>query len=147
MENNSNPKLTPFAKELRRNMTEAERKLWYQFLKQLPVTVNRQKVIGNYIVDFYIHSSKIVIELDGEQHGEPENLARDAVRDQWLREQGLTVLRYSNYDVYRYFEDVCQDILRNLPEMLHDRMEGRTGRGEAFASSNTYTGNIIDNAK
>ena len=117
MENNSNPKLTPLAKELRRKMTEAERKLWYQFLKQLPVTVNRQKVIGNYIVDFYIHSSKIVIELDGEQHGKPENLARDAVRDQWLREQGLTVLRYSNYDVYRNFEDVCQDILRNLPEM------------------------------
>ncbi len=117
MKNNSNPKLTPLAKELRRNMTEAERKLWYQFLKQLPVTVNRQKVIGNYIVDFYIHSSKLVIELDGEQHGEPENLARDAARDQWLREQGLTVLRYSNYDVFRYFEGVCQDILSHLPEM------------------------------
>ncbi len=86
MENNSNPKLTPLAKELRRNMTEAERKLWYQFLKQLPLTVNRQKVMGNYIEDFYIHSSKLVIELDGEQHGEPENLVKDGVRDQWLRE-------------------------------------------------------------
>ena len=113
----NNPKLTPLAKELRRNMTDAERKLWYDFLKRLPVTVNRQKVIGNYIADFYVHAAKLVIELDGEQHGEPENRAKDDVRDGWLQAQGMTVLRYSNYEVYASFEGVCRDILMHLPEM------------------------------
>ncbi len=117
MNHTSNPKLTPLAKALRRNMTDAERKLWYQFLKQLPITVNRQKVIGDYIVDFYIHAAKLVIELDGDQHGEPEGAARDATRDDWLKSQGLTVLRYSNYDVFKHFEGVCQDILAHLPEI------------------------------
>jgi len=117
MNHTSNPKLTPLAKALRRNMTDAERKLWYQFLKQLPLTVNRQKVIGNYIVDFYIHAAKLVIELDGDQHGEPEGIDKDARRDDWLRSQGLTVLRYGNYDVFRFFEGVCQDILTHLPEI------------------------------
>ena len=46
-------------------MTKEERHLWYDFLKKLPVTVNSQKVIGKYIVDFYIASSKLVVELDG----------------------------------------------------------------------------------
>ena len=51
-------------------MTPEERHLWYDFLKLLPITVNRQKAIGNYIVDFYIHSAKLVIEIDGAQHDE-----------------------------------------------------------------------------
>ena len=117
MDHTSNPNLTPLAKALRRNMTDAERKLWYQFLKQLPITVNRQKVIGDYIVVFSIHTAKLVIELDGDQHGTPEGAAKDALRDGWLRSQGLTVLRYSNFDVFKYFEGVCQDILAHLPEI------------------------------
>jgi len=68
MNKTNNSKLTGNAKTLRKNMTKEERHLWYDFLKTLPLTVNRQKVIGNYIVDFYIASSKIVIELDGSQH-------------------------------------------------------------------------------
>ena len=113
----SNKDLTPNAQALRRNMTDAERRLWYDFLKHIPLTVNRQKVIGRYIVDFYIHAAGLVIELDGEQHGEPEGLAKDAARDAWLREQGLTVLRYSNYEVKTSLEGVCQDILAHLPDM------------------------------
>ena len=113
----SNKDLTPYAKALRRNMTDAERRLWYDFLKHIPLTVNRQKVIGRYIVDFYIHAAGLVIELDGDQHGEPEGMAKDALRDAWLREQGLTVLRYSNYEVKTSLEGVCQDILAHLPDM------------------------------
>ena len=113
----SNKDLTPFAKTLRRNMTDEERRLWYNFLKRIPLTVNRQKVIGRYIVDFYVHSARLVIELDGDQHGEPEGMAKDTLRDAWLRDQGLTVLRYSNYAVKTSFEGVCQDILAHLPEM------------------------------
>ena len=115
MQNLSNSHLTPFAKSLRRNMTKEERKLWYNFLKLFPVTVNRQKVIGNSIVDFCIYSAKLVIELDGDQHGEPEGLAKDADRDAWLAEQGFTVLRYGNFAINTAFEEVCRDILAHLP--------------------------------
>ncbi|MBR3996280.1 MAG: DUF559 domain-containing protein [Clostridia bacterium] len=68
MNKTNNAKLTGNAKALRKNMTKEERHLWYDFLKSLPVTVNRQKVSGNYTVDSYIATAKIVIELDGSQH-------------------------------------------------------------------------------
>ena len=110
----ANPKLTAFAKELRKNMTRQERHLWYDFLKTLPMTVHRQKVIGPYIVDFYIAGKKLVIELDGFQHYSIPGKQADAVRDGYLREQGLTVLRYSNSDVDRDFPGVCGDILAHL---------------------------------
>lgn len=110
----ANPKLTAFAKELRKNMTRQERHLWYDFLKTLPMTVHRQKVIGPYIVDFYIAGKKLVIELDGSQHYSIPGKQADAVRDGYLREQGLTVLRYSNSDVVRDFPGVCGDILAHL---------------------------------
>ena len=110
----ANPKLTAFAKELRKNMTRQERHLWYDFLKTLPLTVHRQKVIGPYIVDFYIAGKKLVIELDGSQHYCIPGKQADAVRDGYLREQGLTVLRYSNSDVDRDFPGVCGDILAHL---------------------------------
>lgn len=110
----ANPKLTAFAKELRKNMTRQERHLWYDFLKTLPMTVHRQKVIGPYIADFYIAGKKLVIELDGSQHYSIPGKQADAVRDGYLREQGLTVLRYSNSDVDRDFPGVCGDILAHL---------------------------------
>ena len=110
----NNPELRKNAQELRRGMTKEERRLWYDFLKQLPVTVNRQKVIGHYIVDFYCASAKLVIELDGSQHYEEEGAASDRERDQVLNEMGISVVRYSNHDVNRNFEGVCKDILRRI---------------------------------
>ena len=95
-------------------MTKQERHLWYDFLKSLPVMVHRQKVIGSYIVDFYIASGKLVIEVDGSQHYEDPGRRSDAVRDEFLRQQGLRVLRYSNADVDRRFSAVCEDILNHL---------------------------------
>ena len=109
-----NKKLVPFAKDLRNNMTDAERKLWYLFLKRLPLTVNRQKNIGNYIIDFYIHSHKLAIEIDGRQHKLPEHKMSDAHRDKELAALGITVLRYANRDINRNFRAVCEDILRHL---------------------------------
>ena len=114
MKKANNSKLTANARALRRNMTREERHLWYDFLKDLPVMVHRQKVIGNYIVDFYIAEAKLVIELDGWQHYEDLGKAADAVRDAYLRSLGLTVLRYSNADVNYRFENVCTDILQQL---------------------------------
>lgn len=93
-------------------MTKEERHLWYDFLRQLPVTFNRQKVIGPYIADFYCGSAKLVIELDGSQHYEENGIASDAERDNYLASLGLRVLRYSNADVNHNFNGVCEDILK-----------------------------------
>ena len=116
----SNSKLTGNAKVLRKNMTKEERHLWYDFLKTLPDTVKRQKIIDKYIVDFYIASSKIVIELDGTQHYEDEHMKKDVERDDFLEQLGIRVLRYSNLDINNHFEEVCQDILNNIDREVID---------------------------
>ena len=114
MNQTNNPKLRKNAQKLRREMTKEERRLWYDFLKQLPLTVNRQKVIGRYIVDFYCASAKLVIELDGSQHYESEGTTSDQERDYALNQLGITVVRYSNSDINRNFDGVCADLLRRL---------------------------------
>ena len=95
-------------------MTREERHLWYDFLKELPLMVHRQKVIGDYIVDFYIADAKIGIELDGSQHYEESGMQKDVIRDVYLASKGLQVLRYTNLDIKRNFQGVCQDILAHL---------------------------------
>ena len=110
MNSTYNKKLASNAKTLRKNMTKEERHLWYDFLKALPVMVHRQKVIGNYIVDFYIAERKIVIELDGSQHYEPEEQEYDARRTAYLSSVGIQVLRFSNSDVLYNLCGVCQAI-------------------------------------
>ena len=114
MNQNYNSTLTANSRILRKNMTKEERHLWFDFLKALPVTVKRQKVIGKYIIDFYIASSKIVIELDGSQHYEDVNIKNDKERDDYLKEQGIKVLRYSILDVNANFDAVCSDILNHI---------------------------------
>ena len=109
-----NKKLTGNSKRLRREMTKEERHLWYDFLKTLPLTVHRQKIINSYIVDFYIASEKIVIELDGSQHYEDKEKTKDEIRDQYLRSIGCRILRYSNYEINKQFREVCQDIYNHL---------------------------------
>ena len=116
MNRRSNPKLTGKAQQLRKNMTREERHLWYDFLKQLPVTFNRQKVIGRYIVDFYCAEAKLVIELDGSQHFEDVGAKADKERDAYLRSLGLSVLRYPNSAIWGNFEGVCEDILNRLSD-------------------------------
>ena len=110
----SNKKLTGLSKILRRNMTKEEKHLWYDFLKKLPQTIHRQKVIGKYIVDFYCAEAKLVIELDGSQHSTKSGAEDDFLRDEYLNDLGITVLRYSNIDVFENFEGVCSDINRKI---------------------------------
>ena len=114
MNTKSNPVLRSNAQALRRGMTREEKHLWYDFLKGLPVTVNRQKVIGRYIVDFYCAKAGLVIVLDGSQHYDPEGRATDSQRDALLSAQGLKVLRFSNLDVNQNFKGVCEEILKHL---------------------------------
>ena len=110
MERRYNKKLKPNARTLRKNMTKEERHLWYDFLKQLPITVHRQKVIGQYIVDFYIAEAKLVIELDGSQHFEPESLEKDRARTAYLKSCGMNVIRIPNNQVNENFRGVCEYI-------------------------------------
>ena len=89
-----NKKLTNNARVLRKQMTKEEAHLWYQFLCRYPLCFRRQYVIGNYITDFYCHQAKLVVELDGSQHCEPEETAYDIKRTAYLQSQGLHVLRF-----------------------------------------------------
>ena len=114
MNETNNPKLKTLSQNLRKGMTKEERHLWYDFLKDLPVTFNRQKVIGNYIADFYCASSKLIIELDGSQHYEYKGIISDRKRDAFFNKLGIRVLRYSNYEVNTNFDGVCEDILKQL---------------------------------
>jgi len=105
-----NKDLTKNAQELRRNMTKEERHLWYDFLKNYPVQFNRQKVIGNYIVDFYCHKARLIIELDGSQHFETTQLDYDHQRTDYLMSLGLIVLRIPNNEIHDNFSGVCEFI-------------------------------------
>ena len=109
-----NRSLTANARALRKNMTPEERHLWYDLLKRLPLNVRRQHNIENYIVDFYIASKKIVIEVDGIQHESEENRQSDQQRDAVLATWGITVLRYSNESIKKNFTEVSEDILNKL---------------------------------
>ena len=109
-----NEKLVDYSQKLRKYMTPQEKHLWYDFLKRLPLTVKRQKIVNGYILDFYISSAHIAIELDGSQHHTPENLEADKKRDEDLRFRGIRVLRYSNSDIDNDFYSVCKNILSAL---------------------------------
>ena len=107
-----NQKLKQLSRNLRKNQTEEESLLWYQFLSRYPLRFRRQYIIGNYIVDFYCHAARLVVELDGSQHYEAEEQKRDATRTAYLEKQGVYVLRFSNYDVKSSFYEVCNEIHR-----------------------------------
>ena len=116
-----NSKITILSKDLRNNMTKEERHLWFDFLQNLPVRINRQKVFDNYIVDFYCATYNLIIELDGTQHYLPEGAENDKVRDTYFSDKGIKVLRYSNADINRNFKGVCEDILANMTRVKDSR--------------------------
>ena len=115
-----NKELRTNAQNLRKNMTKEEAHLWYQCLCRAKYRFRRQYVIGNYIVDFYCHQAKLVIELDGSQHCTPEEMEYDNKRTAFLESRGLKVVRFSNLDVMRRFRNVC--------ETIYQLMEARTAQ-------------------
>ena len=98
------------AKELRKNMTPWERKLWFDFLRNYSVKFQRQKAIGNYIVDFYCAKAHLIIELDGGEHYTDEQIKKDNERTAELNKQNLSVIRICNIDVDKKFYGVCEYI-------------------------------------
>ena len=107
-------RLTKRSQQLRTNMTKEEKHLWYDYLKKLPYTVNRQKVFGSYIVDFFIAEAKVVIELDGSQHYTESGEMRDRIRDDYFEKIGINILWYTNREIHENFDGVCQDILLHI---------------------------------
>ena len=105
-----NEKLTGNARSLRKQMTKEEAHLWYQFLCRYKPRFHRQYVIGNYIVDFYCHQAKLVVEIDGGQHTYAIEKERDRVRTVYLESQGVRVLRFTNLEVKQQFYVVCNKI-------------------------------------
>jgi very-short-patch-repair endonuclease len=110
MDRKYNKDLLPFAKELRRNMTAEERHLWFDFLRTYPVKFTRQKILGRYIADFCCPQAKLVIELDGSQHYEDNEIEKDSERTKYLEQYGLKVIRIPNNEVKQNFQSVCEYI-------------------------------------
>lgn len=108
------------AKELRKNMTPWERKLWYEFLRFYPVRFQRQKAIDHYIVDFFCAKAGIALELDGGGHYTPKQAEKDALRTRILSRAGVQVIRICNMDIDQHFREVCEmidEMVRNsLPQ-------------------------------
>ena len=110
MDRKHNPALTQRARELRKNMTREEKQLWYQYLRSYPLRFLRQKVIDDYIVDFYCPKAKLVGELDGSQHFEIEAIEYDIQRTKYLESLGLLVLRVPNNEIADNFANICDYI-------------------------------------
>lgn len=110
-------KLKSRADELRKNMTQQEWNLWYFYLRNHRLKWYRQRIIDRFIVDFYCHAAKLVIEIDGKQHYTDQGIVYDTERTQVLQGYGLKVLRYTNQQLVDNFQEVCWDIERNLLTM------------------------------
>ncbi len=94
-----NKNLVPRAKELRKNMTLAEKKLWYDYLRDFKYRIHRQRPIDNFIVDFYCPQLKLVIEIDGDSHYTENAQEYDRQRTEILQGYGLKVIRFNNHEV------------------------------------------------
>ena len=113
-----NNSLLDFARILRRNMTPQEKHLWYDYLRGYPIKVYKQRIIDNFIADFYCHKARLVIELDGSQHYTIEGKSYDEARTEVLQRYGLTVIRFLNRDVDNNIEGVCYMIDKAIKENL-----------------------------
>ena len=113
-----NSKLTPFAQQLRKNMTPEERRLWYEYLNTYPYRFRRQITVGIYILDFYCAEAKLAIEIDGAQHYLPKGKQHDLCRTNYLNELGIKVLRLTNHEVIEKLQSVCTRIDKTVRERV-----------------------------
>ena len=122
MRRKHNKNLLCFARELRNNPTKEEKKLWYDFLSSYPIRFTRQKVLGQYIADFYCARAKLVIELDGSQHFTDEGLRYDQTRGEFLEEYGLEIVRIPNNEINDNFDGVCEFIDSAVKEAVRSNV-------------------------
>ena len=114
-----NPELIERSRELRKNMTPAEKKIWSNFLQRHKFIFHRQKIINHFILDFYCSKALLGIEIDGETHFSDDAMEYDKNRTAILEGYGIKVLRFSNVEVYDHFDKVCSTI----DVELHSRLE------------------------
>ncbi len=113
-------KLIPRAKELRKEATKQENRLWYDFLRGYPVRFQRQKTIDSFIADFYCRAARLVIEVDGSQHYDEQGLAYDKERSAIFAEYGVKVIRFSNMEIEKNFQEVCNAIERETKKRMQE---------------------------
>ena len=116
------------ARQLRKNMTKEEKHLWYDFLCDYQPKFRRQKIISPYIVDFYCAEAKLIIELDGSQHFELDAIEYDRERTAYLNALGLEVIRFTNGQINRDFQNVCLCIDGIVREKLSPQPPLNEGR-------------------
>jgi very-short-patch-repair endonuclease len=109
MQSHLNP-LTARAKTMRENMTSAERRMWFDCLKNFAKSFRKQRPIGRFIVDFYCAELQLVIEIDGASHDSEEASTYDQERTDFLCARGLTVMRFTNIEVMNQLAAVHQKI-------------------------------------
>ncbi|MEH1947370.1 MAG: endonuclease domain-containing protein [Nostoc sp.] len=110
-----NSKLVERAKELRKNMTPAEKKLWDEYLRNFQYRVLRQRPINHFIVDFYCSTLQTVIEIDGDSHFTDEAQDYELERTNILEGYGLKIIRFTNSQVLNDFDSVCEQIQQMIP--------------------------------
>ena len=110
----SRPPLVNRARELRRKMTPQERRLWRQLRdRQLyELKFRRQCPFGPFILDFFCYEHLLEVELDGQHHAEPAQQRADQARSEWLQQQGLRIIRFTNREVDTNLKGVLQEIAR-----------------------------------
>ena len=113
-----NRKNTVLAKNLRKMATPQENRLWYDFLSKYEVRFQRQKPVSDFIADFYCHSVKLIIEIDGSQHYTYVGESKDKYRTEVLNNLGLTVIRFTNAQIDDNFFGVCSYIDEIVKKMI-----------------------------
>ncbi|MEN6623499.1 MAG: endonuclease domain-containing protein [Smithella sp.] len=111
-----NKKLKPLARNLRKNMTEAEQLIWLKVRRKQISNCQfyRQKNIGNYIVDFYCPKRNLIVEIDGGQYYNNYGMKKDCERNKYLQTLGFTILRFSDIDVLTNIDGVIERIHEHL---------------------------------
>ena len=97
-----------FSRTLRKNMTTCEKKLWYHYLRNYPLKFRRQKIIGEYIADFYCAKAHLVIEVDGGSHISPQAVINENYRTRYLEDKGIKVLILTNQEIETDFYGICE---------------------------------------
>ena len=115
-----NSEMLPRCKELRKSMTKQERRLWYEFLRDYPIKIYKQRSIDRFIVDFYCSRAHIAIEVDGGQHYSPDGMQYDSERSAVLARYGVTVIRITNEDVDNRFTTVCEQLDKMIKAALNN---------------------------
>ncbi len=115
--------LSERSKKMKKNMTREESKLWYQFLRSYPINFVPQKVIGNYILDFYCKRVRLSIELDGSQHYMGPQKEYDKTRTSFLELYEIKVLRFPNSAIWEEFGGVCEKIHNEVQKRRNDQVE------------------------